>query len=148
MNSDRTLTIKKIRELVDEYGNGAHPLPTLIELRRELAVYLFRLGSHVKDAFGRKGYQNAFRKYAFYREIATAIEKDKAALGKARAMNQYETQTEAMDSVLQAKKAEVDAEAEWEEVRATIDLGCKRWRFGVDYWICCTRRCDRPAGRR
>jgi hypothetical protein len=121
MNSDRTLTIAKIRELVDEYHNGAHPLPALIDLRREISVYLFRLTSHIRAAYGKKAHANIIRKYAFYREMLTAMDRDKQALGKALALNQYEVRTEAMDGVLQAKKAEADAEAEWEELKSTVD---------------------------
>jgi hypothetical protein len=123
MNSDRTLTIQRIRELVDEYHNGSHPLPQLMELRREVVVMLFRLTSHIKASYGKKAHANIIRKYAFYREMLTAMDRDKAALGKALALNQYEVRTEAMDAVLQAKKAEAEAEAEWEEVKSVIDMG-------------------------
>ena len=123
MNSDRTLTIQKIRDLVDEYHNGAHPLPTLMSLRREIAVMLFRLTSHIKAAYGKKGYASVLRKYAFAREVVAARDMDLKAGGKPRALNAIETSTEALDHVLQAKKAEVDAEAEWEEVKSVIDMG-------------------------
>jgi len=123
MNTDLRLTIEHIRSIVDTYHGGAHPLPALIDMRRELSVYLFRLTSHVKSTYGQKLHRNIVRKYAFYREITVAMEKDRQALGKPRAMNQYETQTEAMDHVLQAKKDEAEADAQWEEVRHVIDLG-------------------------
>jgi CHASE3 domain sensor protein len=51
------------------------------------------------------------------------MKRDKEAMGKTRAMNLYETETEAMNSVVQAKKDEADADAQWEEVRHVIDLG-------------------------
>jgi len=45
MNTDLRLTIDHIRSIVDTYHGGSHPLPALIDMRRELAVYLFRLPS-------------------------------------------------------------------------------------------------------
>lgn len=122
MNSDRTLTIQKIHTLVDTYHSGSHPLPVLMELRREIAVYTFRLSAHIKSAYIKKGYSNAARKWQFAREIVTAREKDAKAGGKPRALNAIEMETESLDYVLQAKKQEVEAEAEWEEVKSTIDL--------------------------
>jgi hypothetical protein len=122
MNSDRTLTIQKIRELVDEYHNGSHPLPTLIELRREIAVYAFRLSAHIKDIYIKKGYNNAARKWQFASEIVAARDRDIKAGGKPKAMNAIEVEVESLNHVLQAKKAEVEAEAEYEEVKVTIDL--------------------------
>jgi len=122
MNSDLTLTINHIRAIVDTYSAGAHPLPALIDMRRELAVYLFRLTGHVKGAYGSKLRSNIVRKHAFYREIVVAMDRDKQALGKPRAMNAYEVETEAMDHVLQARKQEVEADAQWEEVRYVIDI--------------------------
>jgi hypothetical protein len=121
--SDLRPTIDHIRALVDTYSADHHPLPELIQMRRELSVFLFRLTAFVKETYGAKLHRNILRKYAYYREIIVAMDKDKKALGKPRAMNAYEVETEAMDGVLQAKKAEAEADAAWEEVRHIIDLG-------------------------
>jgi hypothetical protein len=123
MNSDLTLTINHIRAIVDTYSAGAHPLPALIDMRRELAVYLFRLTGHVKGAYGGKLKSYIRRKHGVARAIITAMEDDIKVMGKAKAMNFYDTATEALDHVRQAKTEEAEADAEWEEVRLIVDLG-------------------------
>jgi hypothetical protein len=123
MNNDLKLTIDHIRSLVDTYGAGAHPLPDLIEMRRDLAVYLFRLSSHVKSTYGGKLKSYIRRKHGVARAIITAMEEDIKVMGKAKAMNFYDTATEALDHVRQAKTEEAEADAEWEEVRLIVDLG-------------------------
>ena len=115
MNTDLRLTIDHIRSLVDTYHGGAHPLPALIDMRRELSVYLFRLTSHVNSTYGQKLKSYIRRKHGVARAIITAMEDDIKVMGKAKAMN----------SVVQAKKDEADADAAWEEVRMVIDLGKK-----------------------
>jgi len=122
MNTDITLTIGHIRSLVDTYSGGSHPLPALIEMRRELAVYLFRLTGHVKSSYGGKLKSYIRRKHGVARAIITAMEEDIKVMGKAKAMNFYDTATEALDHVRQAKTEEAEADAEWEQLRYTIDI--------------------------
>ena len=121
--SDREAAIQRIHALVDSYHSLSHPpdLGILYELRRELVVALFKLTSFVKGDYGKKGLSYVMRKYATAREISVAIDNDKKGLGsKPRPMNMLEVQTEALDHVLQTRKEEVAAEAEWEETVATI----------------------------
>jgi hypothetical protein len=122
MNSDLTLTINHIRAIVDTYSAGAHPLPALIDMRRELAVFLFRLTGHVKSSYGGKLKSYIRRKHGVARAIITAMEEDIKVMGKAKAMNYYDTATEALDHVRQAKTEEAEADAEWEQLRYTIDI--------------------------
>jgi len=123
MSSDRALTINHISAIVDTYGAAAHPLPALIEMRRNLAVYLYRLSSHVKSVYGSKATTYVLRKYAIAREMVVAMETDRKAGGKPRPISQIETQTEALDMILQARKTEAEADSEWEQVRAVLDMG-------------------------
>lgn len=123
MTTDLRLTIDHIRSIVDTYHEGAHPLPALIDMRRELAVYLFRLTGHVRSAYGQKLKSYIRRKHGVARAIITAMEDDIKVMGKAKAMNFYDTATEALDHVRQAKTEEAEADAQWEEVRHVIDLG-------------------------
>lgn len=120
MDSKAQGIIDKMTALVDTYHAQHHELPALIEIRRDLAVQLFYLSSHVKQTYGRKALSYVLRKYAIAREIARAIEDDKAATKK-RPMNMLEAQTEALDHVLQRRKEETEREAEHELLSATID---------------------------
>ena len=120
MDSKAQGIMDKITALVDTYHSQHHELPALIEMRRDLAVQLFYLSSHVKQVYGRKALSYVMRKYAIAREIARAIEDDKAAVKK-RPMNQLEAQTEALDHVLQRRKEETEREAEHEALTAAID---------------------------
>ena len=112
-------TIRQMQAIVDTYHSQAHPLPSLIEMRRELAGLLFFLSGQVKATWVKKEVSHARRKWATSREIVAAMEQDLKAVGtKPRAMNRLEVETEALDHVLQAKKEQAEAEGEWEELRA------------------------------
>ena len=118
--TDYEKTLSAIRTVVDTYNIQAHPLPALIDMRRELTGHLIYLTSHVKPAFKRKEISAVQRKWQMSREIVVAMQNDLKAGGKATPMNKIEVQTEALDFVLQAKKEEAEAAATWEEVKETI----------------------------
>jgi hypothetical protein len=120
MNSEAQRIIDHMTAVVDTYHSQHHHLPALIELRRDLAVHLFRLTAHIKQAYGKKSLSYVYRKYAIAREISRAIEEDKSATKK-RPMNMLEAQTESLDHVLQRRKQETEDESDYELISSMID---------------------------
>lgn len=106
--------------IVDTYHAQDHPLPVLIKLRRDLAVYLYRLTAFIKEHYEQKAFAGARRKWQYYRELVVAMDKDVAA-GKKAVMNHIEARTEALDAVLQGRKDEARADAAYDELRCRID---------------------------
>ena len=91
--------IERAQGHIDAYHGLSHPAEpgALWELRRNL------------------------RKYAVAKEIASTLDADKRDKDrKPRPMNQLEVQTEALDFVLRAKKEQVEAEAQYEEVSEVL----------------------------
>jgi hypothetical protein len=122
MNSDPA--IDHINALLDTWHSMPHPapLPRLWEIRRDMVVALGALTKRVKQGYGNKAMAYALRKFETAEAILSAMEVDKKAGGKARAMNQLTLQAEALNSVLKRKEAEIEAEAAWEEIIATIKM--------------------------
>lgn len=114
--TERELIITHIDALVDTYHAGIKDVETLLEVRRDMAVHLYRLTAYVREVHGAAGLSYARRKWAVAREIVQAMNADaKLATGKA------EYRAEALASVMEAKEAEVWAEADKEALRAKMD---------------------------
>ena len=116
--------IDAIHALVDTYHALPHPAPLarLWEIRRTTVAALADLAKHVKQGYGNKAMAYAIRKFETAEAILSAMEVDKKAGGKARAMNQLTLHAEALNSVLKRKEAEIEAEAQWESITATIKM--------------------------
>lgn len=135
--SSRADVIMAVTTLIDSYHQLPHPaeLGDLWRIRRDLVAALSDLTKHVKQGYGSKMNAHAIRKYQTAREILAAMELDKkAGLSKPRAMNHLEIQVESLDHVLQAKKAQHEAEGEWEEMISTISM-CKEALFAMSQEI-------------
>lgn len=126
--NDREQVIKELDTITDTYHSADHPLPVLIELRRSLAIWGYRLSAMVKSDYERKAINYVMRKYQFAREIVTALDKDRLA-GKKRPMNQIEAETASLDHVLQKQKDEISAEAQYEDTVAR--LKAIHWLLGA-----------------
>lgn len=122
--SSRADVIVAITTLVDSYHQLQHPaeLGDLWRIRRDLVAALSDITKHVKQGYGSKAMAYAVRKFETAEAILAAMEVDKKAGGKARAMSTLTVQAEALNSVLKRKEAEIEAEAEWEEILATIKM--------------------------
>lgn len=116
--NDLPLIISKIDALVDTYGSASHALTSLLEMRRDLAVWMYRLTAHVKQSFGNAGVSYARRKYMIAKEVVAA----KAADVKA-AMDLAEARAETLNVSQEHRQAEVWADAEWETLKSKIDMG-------------------------
>lgn len=115
--------IEKVHALIDTYHAMPHPaeLRLLYEVRRDLTAAYSTLTRHVKQAYGSKALTYVYRKYAVAREIAKAQEDDAGKVKSSRRpFNALEVRTEALDHVLQRRKEEVEAEAQWEELEAVL----------------------------
>ena len=113
--------LDRMTAVVDTYHSTAHPLPTLIELRRELSGLNWNLANYVKQTYGTKALTYATRKHRTAVEIFSRIEEDEVATGvKKRAMNRLEVEAEASQGVLLARREEGVAEAEFEHVKAML----------------------------
>lgn len=112
--------IDEMDTLIDTYHAlpdvGRVELASLWRIRRDMVHAKKNLARMIKPAYGDKALLYVYRKYAVAREIVAAMEIDAKQVGlKKRAMNVLEAQTEALDSVLQAKKRQVQAEALYEQ---------------------------------
>jgi len=115
MSNEKDTIITAMDTIVDTYQSQDHPLPVLIELRRNLAIWLYRLTAHVKQTYGTAGLKYAQRKYRIAQHIVDARAVDaKAAIGF------LEHSAAKMPSVMQAQEDEVWAEAEKEQLKARI----------------------------
>lgn len=114
--TEREQLISHMDALVDTYHGGINDVGTLLQVRRDLAVYLYRLTAHMKEVHGNAGLTYARRKWAVAREIVEAQNADaKMATGKA------EYRAETLASVKEAKEAEIWAEADKEALRSKMD---------------------------
>lgn len=113
--SDRDTIIKEIDAIVDTYHSAEHPLPVLIELRRNLAVFSYRLAAHVKEVYGKAGLTYATRKFRIAEHIVGARNIDAKA-----PISFLETSALKIPAVMEAQKAEIEAEAEREGLIARI----------------------------
>jgi hypothetical protein len=114
---ERTMLVGKCDQLVDTYHAGAHDMHSLIEMRRELAVWSYRLSAHTKDVHGQAGLGYLMRKY----RIAESIVDARASDAK-KAMNILEQEAMKMPSVVAAHKDEIWAEAEKEALKSKLDF--------------------------
>jgi hypothetical protein len=122
--SSRADVIMAVTTLIDSYHQLPHPaeLGDLWRIRRDLVAALSDLTKHVKQGYGSKAMNYAIRKHQTAEAILAAMEVDKKAGGKGRPMNVLTIHAEALNSVLAKKELEIEAEAEWEELVATIKM--------------------------
>lgn len=122
--------VDELDALIDTYHSlpdvGHVELADLWRIRRDIVHAKTHLARMVKPAYANKAMLYVYRKYAVAREIVAAMNADARAVGvKPRAMNTLEVQTEALDHVLQAKKAQVQAEALYEQVTEMLSAADK-----------------------
>lgn len=113
---DITKAIGDTDTLIDTYLGGSWSIEQLLELRRELAVQLYYLSSHVKRAHGEAGVAYIRRRYNIAHQITEAIRKDSKL-----SQNKAEAAAEASQEARDDREAEVWAEAEREALRTKID---------------------------
>lgn len=113
--NDMTLIISKMDALVDTYHSGVDP-EGLVALRRELAIYFYRLSEHVRQSHGEAGLAYIRRKFEVAKRIDSAM-RENAKLSAAKA----ETAAEAVEEIKAAREAEVWAEAAREALRTKIE---------------------------
>lgn len=118
------VAIEHIGALVDSYHALNHPpeLGALWRIRRDLVAALATLTKHVKQGYGNKAMAYAIRKHETAKEILAALENDRKDGKKATAFTTLTVRAEALNSVLEKKEKEIAAEAEWEEILATIKM--------------------------
>ncbi len=109
--------ISECDKLVDAYFAGAHDIHSLIDMRRELAVWGYRLSTNVKDVYGEAGLSYLTRKH----RIAESILDAKAADSR-KAMNILEQEAMKMPSVIRAQSDEVKKEAAKEGLKVKLDF--------------------------
>lgn len=109
------MLVGKCDQLIDAYHAGAHDLHSLIDMRRELAVWTYRLSAHTKDVHGQAGLSYLMRKY----RIAQSIVDARASDAK-KAMNIMEQEALKMPSVIDAHKDEIRAESEKEDLKTKL----------------------------
>lgn len=115
LTKERIMLIGKCDQLVDAYHAGAHDLHSLVDMRRELAVWSYRLSAHTKDVHGQAGLSYLMRKYRISESIVDARASDAK-----KAMNIMEQEAMKMPSVIAAHKEEIWAEAEKEALRSKL----------------------------
>lgn len=116
--NDLTMIVSEIDAIVDTYGSQKYGLTTLLELRRSLAVFMYRLTAHVRKVHGNSGVTYARRKYAIAKEVVAAKRvdaKEAVALSEARA--------ETLNTTQELREQEVWATAELETLKSKIDMG-------------------------
>lgn len=113
--------LNEMTGIVDTYHAQTHPIATLIDMRRQLAGWNWSLSTYVKQTYGSKALSYAKRKHDTAAYIVGEIEKDENTKGvKARPMSRLEQQAEASEKVLQSRRDEALAEAEFEGVKAML----------------------------
>jgi len=117
LQAERTMLIGKCDTLIDAYHAGAHDLHSLIDMRRELAVWSCRLSAHTKDVHGQAGLGYLMRKYRIAESIVDARANDAK-----KAMNILEQEAMKMPSVVAAHKDEIWAEAEKEALKSKLQF--------------------------
>lgn len=113
--NDRDEIIKELDTLIDEYHTVALPLPRLIEVRRAIAVFSYRLAAHVKAVYGRAGLTYATRKFRIAEHIVGARNIDAKAPISFLELSALKT-----PSVMQAQTEEIDADADREGLNARL----------------------------
>lgn len=116
--SDLSYIVSQCDALVDTYGSASHGLTSLLEMRRDLAVHMYRLTAHVKAAHGSAGITYGRRKFAIAKEVVAARRID----GK-EAIALCEARAETLNSTQEQREAEVWAGAELETLKSKIDMG-------------------------
>ena len=105
-----------IDALVDTYHAGAQDIHALLNLRREIAVHVYRLTAYTREVHGKAALGYARRKWAVAKEVVAAMAADaKTATIKA------EFRAETLAGVQEAREAEVWAEADREALKAKLD---------------------------
>lgn len=107
LSQERTMLTSKCDGLVDAYHIGAHDLHSLLEMRRELAVWGYRLSAHTKQVHGEAGLSYLQRKHTIARVIV-----DARNLDAKKPMNIMEQEAMCLPSVVQAQQDEVWRESE------------------------------------
>lgn len=119
----RQEVIEEANSIVDTY-HALPPMPDLLtiwQLRRNLVHVNHQLARLIKSGYGKQELTDVQRRYLIAREITKALDDDLGKLKSARRpFNQIEIRTEALDYVLQRRKEAVEAEAEYEELKALI----------------------------
>lgn len=108
--------VAKMDAIVDTYHGQSHPLPALIDLRRELAGNLYSLTGYVKKSYGQAGLTEAKRKWAFSRAIVNARQLDAKT-----PFNMLQVNAEASDEIKRLRDEEVMAEAGKDALKTKID---------------------------
>lgn len=113
--SDRQEIILAIDNIVDSYYAALYSPAELLDMRRELAVWLYRLTSHVKDVFGGALASNLTRKRRIAEHILNARSQDSKI-----PMNFLEEQALTLPTVVDAQTKEIWAEAERDALKMKI----------------------------
>lgn len=114
--SEKEELIRHLDACVDTYGAGVHDVNSLLVLRRDTAVHLYRLTAFVRDTYGHATLAYVRRKWAVAKEVVAAQAADaKLAVSKA------EYRADTLASVGEAKESEAWAEAEKEALKLKID---------------------------
>lgn len=114
--TERERLISHMDAVIDTYHMGNHPVDALIDMRRDLAVHLYRLSAFVKQVHGEAGLSYIQRKFQAAREMVAAKGAD-AKLPQGT----NEVRTEALASTKDNRTTEVWAEAEREALKVKID---------------------------
>ena len=113
--------LSEMTAIVDSYHAQAHPIGTLIDMRRQLAGWNWSLSTYVKQTYGSKALTYAKRKHDTAAYIMGEIERDEQTTGtKPRPMSRLEQQAEASKQVLESRRQEALADAEFEGVKAML----------------------------
>lgn len=113
--------LSEMTAIVDSYHAAVHPIGTLIDMRRMLAGWNWSLSTYVKQTYGSKALTYAKRKHDTAKYIVGEIERDEQTTGtKPRPMSRLEQQAEASQQVLDSRRAEALADAEYEGVKAML----------------------------
>lgn len=115
--SERENIVKEIDLLIDAYFGDKQTLELLLVMRRQLAVFGYRLEAHMKEVGGQAGLTNIRRKFAIAKEVVAARKvdaKEAIALAEARA--------ETLNSTQDAREKEVWAIAEHEALKGKLDF--------------------------
>lgn len=115
MSDDKDTIIKEIDDIVDEYHTTVVSMPRLLELRRFLAAFSYRLSAHVKQTYGKAGLSYMKRKFEIANHIVNARNVDAKA-----PISFLETSALKMPTVMKAQEEEVWAESEKEELQARL----------------------------
>jgi hypothetical protein len=116
---ERKELISAMDAICDTYFGGGHPLDALITMRRELAVYSYRLSAHVKQVFGEAGLAYAVRKHTIAKEILRERSVDAK---KPEPMNVLEVKVLGVDAVKLAQTDEVWKDAAREALKSKLDF--------------------------